>query len=224
MYPIYFITTNNGKITSMRKWVEPLGIKVIKYRKKINIPERKLSSVEEVASFKAMDICKIVEKPFVVQDSGFYLDAIPGYPGPDVNRVLSTIGISGLINLIPKEENKRNCYFEEVLVFWSPSLKDLNKPVVFKAKIRGTLALTPTENNRKEAWSSLWTVFVPNGFNSTLATMNKEEQDRYASEVRSSPESNCFIGFAEWLKQNIHYLYVQERMDELFYKPRVKKQ
>jgi len=215
MYPIYFITSNEGKLVSMRKWVEPLGIRVHKYRKRINIPERKLSSVEETAKFKAIDICATVAAPFVVQDSGFYLAAIPGFPGPDINRALSTIGIAGLLEMIAGEVGKRECYFEDVLAFWSPTLEDRLEPVLFKSRVYGRVATQSSPNLREEAWSALWTIFIPTGFDSTLAAMSKEEQRRFADETRNSKESNSFLAFAEWIRANIHYLYLQKSLDEL---------
>lgn len=202
----------------MRKWVEPLGIRVYKYRKKIDVPERKISLVEEVAKRKALDICDIVRKPFVVQDSGFFLEAFPGYPGPDVNRVLSTLGVEGLLAMLPQEKEKRGSYFEDVLAFWSPTMSDPRTPFIFKSRVHGTIAYKPSENKRSEAWSALWTIFVPDGFESTLAAMDEEEQIRFAKEVRSDPKSNCFVAFAKWLEFHSHFLYMQTTMEELFNK------
>ena len=215
MYPIYFLTSNNGKVATMRKWVTPLGIQVKKYRKKINIPERKLPTVEEVAKYKVIDIYNIIKAPFVVQDSGFFIEALPGYPGPDVNRVLSTIGLPGLLGMVPQEIDKRGCYFEDILVFWSPTFGDPTKPAIFKSTVHGKLAYEPSENLRPEAWSKLWTIFQPDGFESTLAAMNRDEQNRFAREVRSAPQSNCFVAFADWLKSHLHYLYTQTSFDSL---------
>ncbi|MCJ7532044.1 MAG: hypothetical protein MUO64_13580 [Anaerolineales bacterium] len=246
---IKFITSNKGKVLSMRKWVEPLGIKVYKHRKKISFREMKLPSVEDVAIQKALDVSLQIKNPFVVQDSGFFLEALPGFPGPDVNHVLSTVGINGILKMVPK--NRRSCYFKDVLAFWSPSLVEIrpyevriikengyikyistafkeetlaSNIILFVSQVFGTVAKKPSEVKNSGAWSELWKIFIPLGFSSTLASMDSVERFRFSQEVRLKPEFNCFLAFANWIKSNINHLYVQSSFIEDLYKDPVKNQ
>ncbi len=213
MLTIIFVTSNKGKVLTMKKWVSSSEIGVRRYTGKIDIPERQLSSVEEIAKYKAFEFSHKLQVPFVVQDSGFYLDAFPGFPGPNIKYVLSTIGVDGILNIVPKEN--RRCHFEDVLAFWSPKFQKPDEIEIFVGKVHGTVAYSQSEVRRKGAWSDLWKIFIPDGFDTTLAAMDEEAQSKF-SETRNDVNMNCFAAFADWIKANMGYLYVPQRLfDEL---------
>jgi XTP/dITP diphosphohydrolase len=208
---LFFLTSNKAKVKTMRRWLSSIG-KVYLRRPPINQPERKDESIERIATFKIMDNKDYIKSHFVVHDSGFYLDAIPGFPGPNVNHTLSTIGIEGILEMIPMD--RRSCYFKNVLAFWSPNLeKNFPKNPIryFTSEVRGSIAIKPTENNTNEAWSDLWRIFIPYGYNSTLAEMGKKEREAFY-ESQNTPDKNTFVAFAKWLTNNISSLYVQARL------------
>lgn len=209
MLSINFLTSNDGKVKSFRRLVEPIGIKVYIKRPSKEQPERKDDSLKEITKFKILDNNDRMKANFIVQDSGFYLSAKPGFPGPNVNHVLSTIGIDGILSMLPADE--RSCYFKNVLAFWSPRLKEIdpNNPIrYFTSELHGTVATRPSKTNRKDAWSDLWKIFIPSGNNVTLSEMNRKELDLF-HESQNKPESNAFMLFANWLEKNINTLYVQ---------------
>lgn len=215
MPSLIFVTSNKGKVASMRKWVEP-DIKVYRYRKAINFSEDKDHTVEQTAQDKIRQVKNEIKQPFVVQDSGFFLEAKEGYPGPHVNHVLNTMGIDGLLKLVP--EDNRGCFFKDVLAFWSPTYQKRfgkDAAAIFVGKVHGHVAMKPSTSTRKEMWSALWTIFIPDGFNSTLAEMDEKEQERFAATIRSKLESNCFLQFAQWIKDHLEFMSVQGEFDFL---------
>jgi non-canonical purine NTP pyrophosphatase (RdgB/HAM1 family) len=209
MLSIYFLTSNDGKIKSMRRLVEPLGIKVYIRRPTGDQPERKDDSLEAITKFKVLDNKDKMKANFVVQDSGFYLTAKPGFPGPNVNHVLSTIGIEGILNMLSQE--KRSCYFKNVLAFWSPRLQEINPKnsiIYFSSELHGNVTPQASEVNSKYAWSDLWKIFIPNGHKIPLSEMTRKELDKF-HESQNTSEDNAFMQLADWLKKNINSLYVQ---------------
>ena len=212
MNKVYFLTSNSGKVKSMRRLVEPFGIKVYKNNVPKDQPERKGSSLEEIAKFKILDNKNKVNSSFVVNDGGFYISARPGFPGPDVNHTLTTIGIEGLLEMTPKDN--RNCFFKNVVAFWSPRLEEIDpkNPIrIFINELYGTIAMQPSKVENSNAWSDLWKIFVPKGQKLTLSDMNRKELDKY-HESSNKPENNAFTLFADWFSKNKFKLFHQKNL------------
>lgn len=221
---IIFATSNEGKIHSMKKWVKSYGIKVKKLsNQKIlrDFDEPQEGSIEEIALKKILYFRDSINKPFVVQDSGFFLKAKNGFPGRYVKPILEDLGLTGLLNLVPPDN--RECYFRDILAFWSPTYEEVKSQYkkslkyypaeIFASEVHGRLAEQPAQIKRKEMWSELWTVFIPDGFTVTLSEMNKLENEKFQSLTRNNPDNNCFLKFANWIQSNYQFLY---RQGELF--------
>ena len=118
---IVFATTNNGKIHSMRKWVKKYGIKVSKHRKHSDFEkliEPQEGPLENIARQKALFFRERISKPLVVQDSGFFIKSLGGFPGHLVKPILSDIGIDGLLKLVGG--HNRDCFFFFFFLFLFP--------------------------------------------------------------------------------------------------------
>lgn len=223
---VVFATSNSGKVHSMRKWLKNYDITVVKYPNTKDIEEFKEpqeGTLEEIAREKALYFKKRFPRPLVVQDSGFFIKAVGGFPGRYVKSTLKDLGINGLLNLKPVVEGDRDCFFRDVLAFWSQTYEKYHKKnkrstdyypaKIFVTEVHGKLAIKPSKVRRNEMWSELWTIFIPEGFEVTLAEMDEAEQEKFASQIRLRPECNCFIQFAEWISSNKIYLYPQPELE-----------
>lgn len=212
MQDVFFLTTNSAKIKSMTRWSDMVDIKITPMKTPSNQPERKDDSIENIAKFKILDNKNFVNANFVVHDSGFFLDAVPGFPGPNVNHTLTTIGLEGILNMTPKDNRK--CCFKNVLAFWSPSL-EINQPknpiIFFKSEVKGFIAELPAKNNIKEAWSELWRIFIPEGYKLPFADLKKFDREKF-EETQNLPHNNTFALFAKWYKTHHDLFYIQKTL------------
>ena len=68
----------------------------------IDLPEIQGDTVADICRAKTAEAFRLAPQlaPFVVQDSGFAIHALRGFPGPYTKYVLSTIGVDGLMKLM----------------------------------------------------------------------------------------------------------------------------
>ena len=157
------------------------------------LDEPRSDDVKEIATAKVMQAYKVVGKPCIALDTGFFIEALNGFPRAFVNFSLDTIGIDGILKLMQGKEN-RKCKFEECLAYY-----DGKEVRYFYGKHPGNLATKMQGVDRDGKWSDLWYVFKPEHFDKTLAEMDDVEREN-RREIDGSVESMSV--FAEWYKKN----------------------
>ncbi len=180
-----FVTTNKGKVASVRRTCEPFGITIVHVP--LELPEPQVSDLRVITEHKAHAAYREVRAPLIVQDSGFFLDAWRGFPGPFVKFTLDTLGIDGYLALVAGRS--RECTFRECLAFF-----DGTELSFFESTIPGSLAHKREGVKHPDAWSELWEIFIPEGFVKTIADMTLEER----AEWRSRRGDNSASLFAHW--------------------------
>ncbi|TET11931.1 MAG: non-canonical purine NTP pyrophosphatase, partial [Candidatus Thorarchaeota archaeon] len=66
--------------------------------------EIRSESIEEIARAAAKTAFDILQKPVVVDDTGFFINALNGFPGSYAGIVLNFIGYEGILRLMPENE------------------------------------------------------------------------------------------------------------------------
>lgn len=190
MKEIIFVTSNEGKLASAKKVFEntPILLKGYNYV----LVEPRSYDVVEISKSKVLQAYDKVKSPCFAIDVGFYILKLNGFPKTFVNFVLDTIGIDGILKLMEDSTN-RECYFYEALAFY-----DGKKQKIFTSKIPGTLTYEKIGTLPKNSWSELWKVFIPKGYEKTIAQMT--EKERIERKKNSAPET--IEQFANWI-QNI---------------------
>ncbi len=86
---LYFVTSNNKKFQSLSKMLSPIGINLL--RLEYDFDEGRELSIESVAKSK-LDQAKqaFPDKKIVVDDRGFFIPALNGFPGPFVKLLLNS--------------------------------------------------------------------------------------------------------------------------------------
>jgi len=186
---IVFVTHNKGKAKSAEKYFDNLKISTYDFE----LDEPRSDDVKEIATAKVMQAYKVVGKPCIALDTGFFIEALNGFPRAFVNFSLDTIGIDGILKLMQGKEN-RKCKFEECLAYY-----DGKEVRYFYGKHPGNLATKMQGVDRDGKWSDLWYVFKPEHFDKTLAEMDDVEREN-RREIDGSVESMSV--FAEWYKKN----------------------
>jgi XTP/dITP diphosphohydrolase len=168
---IAFATGSAAKVATARQHLSPLDIELEQVA--LELDEIQSASVQAVALHKARQAFQILQRPLIVEDSGFYIDEI-GFPGPLVKYVINAIGAEGVARLADLTTSRR-CHFESVLVH----LDRHGVPSIYTDHGEGgTLADKPTVHPRPGAWSALWDVFIPNGCTKPLSALSDTDRKR----------------------------------------------
>jgi XTP/dITP diphosphohydrolase len=147
MKEISFVTSNRNKYEEMTLLGKSHGIKVkwIKYPKF----EIQANSLESIAEFSAIAAYSVFSTPLIVEDSGLFIDALKGFPGPYSAQAYKTIGLEGMIKLLSGSSD-RSARFECVICYASPTgLR------VFKGIMNGSIAKQISEG-RKFGYAPIW--------------------------------------------------------------------
>ncbi|ACL15968.1 RdgB/HAM1 family non-canonical purine NTP pyrophosphatase [Methanosphaerula palustris] len=84
----------------------------------LEIPEYRFPKVREIAEEKARYAYRTLQRPLIVDDTGFFIDALNGFPGPNAAYVFETIGNRGILKLMAGVTDRR-AHFETVIAYAS---------------------------------------------------------------------------------------------------------
>ena len=95
---IYFVTTNKEKIKQASKSLSRFNIEL----KDVNLemPESRAEDSKEIAIEKAKIAFDKLKKPVIVEDSGFYIKSLGGFPMTHIKFSLKTLGIFFVLSLV----------------------------------------------------------------------------------------------------------------------------
>ena len=185
-----YVTGNYGKYVSVKDYFnnEQIAIDFLKH----DFEEPNVNDIEVISRAKVIEAYNIINSPCFVADTGFYIDDYPdnpGYPGAFVKRSGISSDVVGLLETMKGEDN-RNCRFVDCLTFY-----DGNEFYTFYGISTGILALEPRGDIEKKAKSNLWSVFIPNNCDKTLAEMTDEERKN-----RNDGHTSATKLFISWYK------------------------
>ena len=181
-FMIYFVTSNESKFREVREIAERFGIEIKWLKRKYLEPQG--SDLEEIAKMSAEILAKEVKEQFFLEDSGLFIPALNGFPGPYSSFVFKTIGNEGILKLMDGIEN-RDAYFLAVIAFW-----DGKKVLTFKGRVEGKIAY----EMRGDKGFGFDPIFEYNG--RTFAEMGEEKNE--VSHRRKALES--FFSYLKSLK------------------------
>lgn len=168
---IIFVTGNNGKFKTLCDWLNPIGWNV----EKLDLPLNEIQSfsLNEICTNKIKQITEsklINDKPFVITDSGLFINCLNGFPGTYTKPVVEKIGCDGLLKLITDNIN-RDCYFEMCLIF----VDENREEHIFKNIVTGKIAEVWKKYENSKAWGSVWDIFIPTGSDRVISDLTTEE-------------------------------------------------
>jgi len=190
MIDLTYVTGNYGKYVSVKEIFERNGIDIKYY--KCDIKEEDINDIKYISLKKAQAAYDIISSPVFVADSGFYINSYPnnpGYPGAFVKRSGISTNIEKLL-FDMKNEKDRSCYFLDCLTFY-----DGKNSYQFFGSCFGTLSYDIKGDDKKEAQSNLWKIFIPKNCKKTLAEMTKDERNNRCDGRTSAKEE-----FINWYK------------------------
>lgn len=186
---LFYVSSNPGKWESVKNEFAHQNIDVNYQYADLDEPE--VDDITYISKEKARQAYDIVGKPVFVADSGFYIDNYPnnpGYPGIRAKRSGVTNDIENLL-LTLQDVQDRHCHFLECVTFY-----DGEEYYAFYGYNNGTLSTEIKGTNVAKAKSRLWYLFIPEGYNKTLAEMTDEEIKE------SSKNTSATKAFLNWFK------------------------
>jgi XTP/dITP diphosphohydrolase len=147
----------------------------------LDIPEHRSDDVGEIARGKAQFAFETLHVPVIVDDTGFSIDALNGFPGPYAAYVLHTIGNRGILKLMAAEED-RGAHFTTAIGY-----SDGKVTKVFPGTIDGKITREP----RGDRGFGYDPIFEWEG--RTLAELPLEEKSRISHRARA------LALFRDWL-------------------------
>jgi len=185
---IYFATGNQNKIKEANIILQDLKNKNISIEQ-IKLPYPELQgTLEEVSEFGAKYVYGIIKKPIIVEDSGFFVNLLNGFPSTYSKFVQETIGNKGILKLLEDkndEENDRSAYFKTVIGYC-----DENGVKLFSGIVEGKVSNEIKSKGYGFAYDS---IFIPDGENRTFAEMKTEEKSNISHRKKAFEEFKKFL-------------------------------
>lgn len=162
---INLITHNKNKVKEFRYVLEPeIEVNHID----IEYPELRSNDSCEISEASAAQLANTFKKPIVVEDSGFFVEALNGFPGTNSAYIHDKIGLKGILKLM-KGVNNRRCYYKSAISYCEPK----KKPVSFIGVEEGTVAL---KEKGRYGWGHD-PIFIPKGKKNTYGEIKKKWDD-----------------------------------------------
>lgn len=146
----------------------------------LDCPEYRDDEVGPIAREKARFAYETLCRPLIVDDTGFFVAALHGFPGPYAAYVLSTIGNEGLLRLL-EGASDRSAYFVTSVAY-----ADADGIRLFEGRLDGEVTTAP----RGTGGFGYDPVFAVDG--RTLAEIPLAEKNRFSHRARA------LAAFRDW--------------------------
>jgi len=152
----------------------------------VNVEKLEIQSedLERIAVTAARHAFKVLGKPVVVEDSGLFIEALKGFPGPYSSYVYKTIGLEGVLKLLEGVENRR-AYFKAVVAL----ALDSERVLVFTGIVSGIIS----HEIRGGYGFGFDPIFIPEGYDKTFAELGKEVKCRISHRARAFEKLGLWI-------------------------------
>lgn len=186
MKKVYLLTGNERKKASFVKATKKYNISVD--MKNLWLPEIQSNDNSEVASFAAQYAANKLNLPVIKMDSGFYIEALKGFPGPLVKYADQQIGADLFFNIIKNVKNKK-AKIKNSLAYCEPN----SEPVIFESGCNGIITSKLTDSDG----SFIDRLFIPshknNSQNQTMGNIRRINYNNFL-EIWGDAETQ----FAKW--------------------------
>lgn len=161
---ITLVTGNQTKLRNANIKLNKFGVKVL--GEDIDTPEIQSTNPEEIAEYSAKYAYNILKRPVIKMDVSFEIDCLNGFPGPFVKFINKWLEPEKILKMIGNTTN-RNARFVDIVCY-----VDGEEGKFFKMTREGKLSKKPCGEN---GWG-VDKIFIPTGFDKTLAQMDEEER------------------------------------------------
>ena len=163
---LYFVTTNKSKYNEAKEIFSKYGLKLEWFY--LDIEEIQSDSLFKIVMWKGYEASKIVEDNFIIEDTGLFINALNGFPGPYSSYVFKMIGNEGILKLM-KGVMERTAYFQSYGLLYLGN----NVFKIFNVRVEGRIA----EEMRGTQGFGFDPIFIPKNHGKTYAEMTLNEKN-----------------------------------------------
>lgn len=187
---LIYLTTNPHKVEEANEFFSKkygFGIEIV--NPDFEILEIQAKTCSEVAAFSAKYAADRLGCAVLKSDSGLYLDALGGLPGPYNHYFDKQIGVERFLQLLQDEKN-RKARLEHCFAYCEPG----KEPIVFSGGGTGTIAYEA--RGERGRWHDKF--YIPDGETKTLSELREENYEREATFWGDAKDQ-----FAKWYRENV---------------------
>ncbi len=182
-----FYTTNQEKLAEAKIALAAFGFEV--EGRSFPFIEPTKGTMEDIASYKLSQIKHDDDSPIMVDDSGIYFEAYPGFPGILTKRTFRTLGYKGIRKLLDGET--RRAFFQGAIALrWQGEIK------TFIGETYGSIITNIPLDLANDLKFPFDPIFIPDGDNRVLSEMSLEQRVAY------SYRRKALNALVEWLTQH----------------------
>ena len=169
---ITFATWNAGKFEEVKRQFVWTDIEIL--QEKVDLLEIQTNSLEEIATFKAIQAFQKVKEPVFVDDTWVFFEAYNNFPGVFAKFMYESLWIKGFAKLL-NWTNKR-WYFKTIIAYMD---ENLEKPVLFEWITYWYFDLSGIEDWKHQSLPYNY-IFVPDWLWTTVAKNYKLWQENFS--------------------------------------------
>ncbi len=185
---IYFASSNSNKYREIEQILSHYGVE--SHFVKMSLQEIQSESVHRIAKAKSTNAFEYLQKPVIIEDDGFYISSLKGFPGQYSSFVYKTLGNQGLLKLMENRTN-RKAHFLSVIAY-----NDGQTLKMFTGKTQGMLSRLATDGG----WG-FDPIFIPENTTKTYGELSISNRKAVFSHRHKSIKK-----FSKWyIKTRIKY-------------------
>ena len=192
MKKIYFATSNQGKVKNAQEALEPLGYEIEQVA--IELAESRSEDPAEIVLEKAKQAYAILGKPVMVEDSGFFIRALGGFPMTHIKFSLKSLGIKNIMKMMIGVPDRHAEWRMSVAYAWS---KTKTQVVTFVEEGRLSEDLRPKV---RDVMSDYWFVYIPTALKGNTRALSEMSDQTLAQWKEHYAKNNQFAKLGEWLR------------------------
>jgi len=182
---LYYITSNKQKVQIAKKYLDPLNVPL--EGKHLELTEVQSDDIGLIAKEKALQAFAAIQKPLFVNDAGWYITALKGFPGPYMKYVNQWLTAKDILDIMAKHDNREVVFREVVCYIDNEGVK------TFVGEIKGnvlTRDTVPSEPLSRSIFS--------------LSPTNKSIAECWIEGIPSVSNSDIWKDFARWYASSRH--------------------
>ncbi|MCR4311492.1 MAG: hypothetical protein NUV54_02945 [Candidatus Taylorbacteria bacterium] len=190
---VLFATSNKKKVENAKRSMSKHGIEVEQVE--VELTESRSFDPEVIAVEKADQAFELLQKPVMVEDSGFFVNAIGEFPKTHVKFSLETLGINNILKTLEGVKD-RQAEWRMCVAYAS----GLHEHKLFTFIEPGEIAEAPREVKR-DIMSDYWRIYIPKTDSGNKLALSEMAEEDLAKWRKFNTERNQFDMLGRWLTE-----------------------
>lgn len=180
---LIYVTGNPSKFLAAQTFFSGTQIELV--QEKLDLTEIQHESITEIAIDKAIKAFEVVKAPLFVNDTGWYIEALKGFPGPFMHFMCDWLEPEDFLALMGRHDNRKIICRQAIVFTDGTQIKSFSHDVVGEVlrEARGELGVTIDKVVSLSGGKSI-------------------SEERVNGAVAMDKEIELWQEFGAWLKEN----------------------